>query len=105
MRPIAFLRQLAQLGSHLSHGAVASSRHLLDVVCVGCGVCGVISKIKETLIADYYSKTLISARPNQWFWVMGKPTSESQLPALILGLVWSDISGHEKVAAQPNGML
>jgi len=63
---------------------------------------------EKVWIAVYYSKTLIWESLNRCVFgydISGKPTSESHLPALILGLVRSDISGHEKVAAQPNGVL
>jgi len=69
-------------------------------------VCGVISKIKQAWIVVYYSKTLFSARTKPvYFWLSEKPTSESHLPKLISRAGQSDISGPEKVVAQPNGVL
>jgi len=40
-----------------------------------------------------------------WFFTLKKHTTKSHLQALVLGLVRSDISGHEKVAGHPNGAL
>jgi len=51
-------------------------------------------------------KDMNSAKPKPvCFWLSEKPTPESHLQALVLGLVRSDISGHEKVAVPPNGAL
>jgi len=66
----------------------------------------VISKINEAWIVVYYRNTLISAKPKLvCFWLSEKPTSLSHLQALVLGLVWSDISGRKKVHNHPNGAL
>ena len=40
-----------------------------------------------------------------WFFTLKKHAIKSHLQALVLGLVRSDISGHEKVAGHPNGAL
>jgi hypothetical protein len=63
-------------------------------------------KNQQGVDCSLLQKDMNSAKPKPvCFWLSEKPTPESHLQALVLGLVRSDISGHEKVAEPPNGAL